>query len=325
MTTIWHSLVDVPADGRASVVTLGNFDGVHRGHQAVLTRVAGEARACGERSVAITFDPHPLAVHRPESPPTLITGIEDRLERMGETGLDAILVIPYSLEIAAQTGEEFVRAYIAKGLRASGVVIGHDTKFGHDDTGHVDKLREFGGELGFTVEVLEWEGASNGAERRWSSTWIRELLEAGRVAEAAEILGRPHRVRGTVVHGGSLGHRIGFPTANLDVYAGMIPSHGVYAAWLSVLSSEGSPDGEAMVGRRFAAAVSLGRNLTVGETDLRLEAYLPDAPDFDIYGARVALDFIDRRRDMMDFGSIEALQVALGEDVAWLRETLPRP
>ncbi|MBN2176148.1 MAG: bifunctional riboflavin kinase/FAD synthetase [Demequinaceae bacterium] len=321
---IWRSLADVPRDGRSSVVTLGNFDGVHRGHQAVLARVVEEAQARGGRSVAVTFDPHPLAVHRPEAPPTLITGLEDRLERMAAIGLDAILVVPYSLEFARQTGEEFVRAYFAEGLRASGVVIGHDTKFGHDDTGHVDKLRELGGELGFTVEVLDWVGISNGSERRWSSTWVRELLEAGRVTEAADILGRPHRVRGIVVRGDSLGHRIGFPTANLEVYAGMIPAHGVYAAWMTVLSGEGSQDGGGVVGHRFAAAISLGMNLTVGGTDLRVEAHLPDAPDFDIYGARAALDFVDRRRDMLDFGSIEALQAALAEDVIWLRDTLPQ-
>lgn len=322
VTEIWHSLADVPADGRRSVVTLGNFDGVHRGHQAVLGRVVELARERGERSVAITFDPHPATVHSPHSSPTLITGLEDRLERMAATGLDAILVIPYTLEFAGQTGEEFVRAYLVDGLRASGVVIGHDTKFGHSDAEHAGRLKELGEEMGFTVEVLDWAGVTNGTDRRWSSTWVRELLEAGRVAQAAEILGRPHRVRGTVVHGDALGHRIGFPTANLEVYAGMIPAQGVYAAWLTIVSADGSADGASSVGRRLRAAVSLGRNLTVGGTELRVEAHLPDAPDFDIYGAKAALDFVDRRRDMKDFGSIEALQVALGEDVAWLREVL---
>ncbi len=321
-TAIWHGLADVPADGRGSVTTLGNFDGVHRGHQAVLGRVAELARERGERSVAVTFDPHPLAVHRPDSPPTLITGLEDRLERMAATGLDAILVVPYTLEFADQTGEEFVRDYLVDGLRASGVVIGHDTKFGHSDSEHAGRLRELGGEIGFSVEVLEWAGVTNGTDRRWSSTWVRELLETGRVREATEILGLPHRIRGTVVHGDDLGHQIGFPTANLDAYAGMLPAHGVYAAWLTVVGADGSADGAASEGRRFAAAVSLGRNLTVGGKDLRVEAHLPDAPDFDIYGAKAAIDFVDRRRDMKDFGSIEALKVALGEDVTWLREVL---
>ncbi len=321
MTDTWHSLADVPEDGR-SVVTLGNFDGVHRGHRVVLERVVQEAKAKGDRSVAITFDPHPLAVHRPSSPPTLITGLEDRLERMAETGLDAILVVPYTLDFAQQSAEEFVHAYVVDGLRASGVVIGHDTTFGRGNTGHAAQLRELGERLGFSVEVLDWEGVSNGDERRWSSTWVRELVNEGKVAEAADVLGRPHRLRGTVTRGASLGRRIGFPTANLDVTAGMIPAHGVYAAWLTVLESGGSADAEAMAGRPYAAAVSLGVNLTVGGTDLQVEAHLPDLPDADLYGATVALDFVDRRRDMRDFGSIEALQAALGEDVAWVRGLL---
>ncbi len=321
-TLLWNSLRDVPRDGRAAVVTLGNFDGVHRGHQAVLARVVEEAHARGARAVAVTFDPHPLVVHRPEHPPTLITGLEDRLERMAATGLDAILVIGYTLEFAEQTGEEFVRTWLVDGLNTSGVIIGHDTKFGHGNTGHTKTMIELGERLGFTVEVMDWAGVENGTDRRWSSTWVRELLEAGRVAEAATILGRMHRVRGVVVHGDALGRTIGFPTANLDPYAGMIPGSGVYAGWLTVVSPGDSVDGATAEGTRFEAAISLGMNLTVGGTDLRVEAHLPDAPDFDIYGSKATLDFVDRRRGMLDFGSIDALKVGLGEDVEWVNRVL---
>jgi riboflavin kinase / FMN adenylyltransferase len=338
-TEIWHSLADVPQDGRASVVSLGNFDGVHRGHQAVLARVVDVAHARGDRAVAVTFDPHPLAIHQPERPPTLITGLDDRLERMAVTGLDGILVIHYTLDFAQQTAEEFVRTWLVEGLRASGVVIGHDTTFGKGNLGHAATMRELGESLDFTVEVLDWAGVENGTDRRWSSTWVRELLEAGRIAEAAAILGREHRVRGDVVHGDALGRAIGFPTANLDVYAGMLPATGVYAGWLSVLSGEGSVDGASLMGRRFAAAISLGVNFTVGGTELRVEAHIIDAPvpnapvstapvstyrAIDIYGAKVALDFVERRRGMKDFGSIDVLKVALGEDVVWCREVLER-
>jgi len=321
-TELWTSLDGVPHDGRASVVTLGNFDGVHRGHQAVLARVVDEAHARGDRAVAITFDPHPLVVHRPERPPTLITGLEDRIERMAATGLDGILVIPYTLEFAEQTGEEFVRTWLVDGLHVSGVIIGHDTKFGRGNTGHTKTMIDLGERLGFSVEVMDWAGIQNGTDRRWSSTWVRELLEAGNVAQAATILGREHRVRGVVVHGDALGHFLGFPTANLDVYAGMIPGSGVYAGWLTVMEPGESVDGAAYVGERFAAAISLGLNLTVGGTDPRVEAHLPDAPDFDLYGAKVALDFVDRRRGMLDFGSIDALKVGLAEDVVWVRGVL---
>ena len=320
-TQIWRTLADVPADA-GTVVTLGNFDGVHRGHQAVLESVVEVARERGDRAVAITFDPHPAAVHRPDRPPTLITGLDDRLERMAATGLDGILVIPYTLDFAAQTGEEFVRTYLVDGLGVSGVVIGHDTNFGSGDTGHGDTMIRLGAELGFSVEVMDWAGVHDGTDRRWSSTWVRELLEAGRVAEATHILGVPHRLRGVVVHGDALGREIGFPTANLDVYAGMIPAHGVYAGWLSIIDGGGSGDGASWIGHRFPAAVSLGINSTVGGTELRVEAHLIDAPDLDLYGATVALDLVDRRRDMQKFPSIGALTAALADDVTWCRTVL---
>ena len=327
MTEVWRSLAEVPADFGPTVVTLGNFDGVHRGHQAVLSTLVADARAAGRRSVAVTFDPHPLAVHRPESPPTLITGIEDRVERLAATGLDAVVIIRYTLEFAHQTPEEFVRACFVEGLRARTVVIGHDTTFGWGNVGHADTMRELGAELGFEVEVVEWAGLSDGSDRRWSSTWVRELLEAGDVSGAASILGRPHRVRGEIVAGDALGREIGFRTANLEVYAGMIPAHGVYAGWVRILEPGSSADAAALAGRVLPAAVSLGVNSTVGGTELRVEAHLidtsyPNGTGPDLYGARLALDFAARRRDMQTFGSIQELTAALAEDVEWCREVL---
>lgn len=323
-TDIWHGLSEVPKEAKRSVVTLGNFDGVHRGHRAVLDRVVEEARARGDRAIALTFDPHPLAVHHPDHPPTLICGLDDRLDRMAESGLDAILVVRYSLEFAQQTAQEFVRTYIAEGLRASGVVIGHDTKFGRGNAGHADTMRELGEAMGFTVEVMDWAGSAPGAQRRYSSTWVRELLNAGDVAGAAKVLGEPHRLRGVVVHGDALGRTIGFPTANLAVDAGMIPANGVYAGWLTIASADDSIPAKREVGRRLPVAISVGVNVTVGGTELRVEAHVIDAEreDLDLYGAHVALDFADHRREMKDFGSVEALTVALGEDVEWCRGVL---
>ncbi len=322
MTDVWRSLADVPADLGPTVVTLGNFDGVHRGHQAVLETLVADARAAGRRSVAVTFDPHPRAVHRPESPPILITGIEDRIERLGETGLDAVLVVNYTLEFAHQSPEEFVRTWFVDGLRAATVVIGHDTKFGWGNVGNADTMRELGAQMGFAVEIVEWAGVDGGGERRWSSTWVRELIEKGDVAGAARVLGRPHRLRGEVIHGDALGREIGFRTANLDVYAGMIPAQGVYAGTFTIVDPGPSADAATLLGERMAAAVSLGVNSTVGGTQMRVEAHLIDRTDIDLYGARGALDFIDRRRDMVKFDSIDALKVALAEDVVWCREVL---
>ncbi|HEX7590018.1 MAG TPA: bifunctional riboflavin kinase/FAD synthetase [Demequinaceae bacterium] len=322
MTAVWRSLAEVPSDFGPTVVTLGNFDGVHRGHQAVLQTLVADARAAGCRSVAVTFDPHPRAVHRPDSPPTLVTGVEDRVERLAATGLDAVIVIHYTLAFAHQTPEEFVRSCFVDGLRAATVVIGHDTTFGWGNVGHADTMRELGAALGFEVEIVEWAGISNGSDRRWSSTWVRELLEAGDVAGAARILGRPHRLRGEIVPGDALGREIGFPTANLDTYAGMIPAHGVYAGWVTILEPGSSGDAAALGGQALPAAVSLGVNTTVGGTELHVEAHLIDIEGVDLYGARVALDLVDRRRDMQKFGSIEELTAALAEDVTWCREVL---
>ncbi len=330
MTAVWRSLDEVPADYGPTVVTLGNFDGVHRGHQAVLSTMVSDARDRGQRAVAVTFDPHPLAVHYPDRLLTLITGIADRLDRLCDLALDATLVVEYTLDFAAQTPDEFVKNYFVDGLRAATVVVGKDTKFGANNAGDAQTMRGLGAKYGFEVEVVEEaHGPANGDEREWSSTWIRELLAAGRVADAARVLGRPHRVRGVVVHGNKLGSEIGFPTANIEVTAGMVPAHGVYAGWLMVLAS---PDGvdtrdvavyaEHYLGRRLPAAISVGVNSTVGGTEVRVEAHVIGMDDIDLYGSTVALDLVDYRRPMVDLGSIEALTAALAEDVDWAKQVL---
>ncbi|MDN4473607.1 bifunctional riboflavin kinase/FAD synthetase [Demequina zhanjiangensis] len=322
---IWRSLDEVPRGLAPSVVTIGNFDGVHRGHRAVLTRMVADARERGMRAAAITFDPHPRAVHDPAHPPVLITGVEDRLERLAQTGLDGVLLLEYTLDFAQQTPEEFVRTHLVEGLGAAVVVVGRDTKFGRGNAGDVETMRELGAQLGFEVEVLPDAGDTDSRGRRWSSTWIRELLEDGRVGEATDVLGCEHRLRGTVVHGDKLGRTIGFPTANVSVDAGMIPRHGVYAGWLTVLDDGGNPKASARVGERMPAAISLGINYTVGGDSLRVEAFVIEGVGLDLYDARVALDLVAWRRPMLDFGSVEALTDALAEDVSWCRGALGMP
>jgi len=319
---VWHSLADVPRGLGPSAVTLGNFDGVHRGHQAVLERMVADARERGLAAVAITFEPHPKAVHDPAHQPELVTGLADRLERLAATGLDGVLVINYTLEFAQATAQEFVREYLVAGLQAALVVVGHDTRFGRGNAGDVETMRALGMTLGFEVDVVDDACAISESGRRWSSTWVRELLDKGDLQGAADVLGRPHRVRGVVVHGDKLGREIGFPTANLTVTAGMIPRHGVYAAWLTVLDGAGNADAAALVGERLPAAVSLGFNYTVGGTDLRVEAFVIDHDGLDLYGAEVALDLVEWRRPMLDFGSLDALTDALAADVEWCRDVL---
>lgn len=322
MTSVWHSLADVPADLGPTVVTVGNFDGVHKGHQAVLSELVAAARARGASAIAVTFDPHPKAVHAPDHQPELITGIDDRIERIAKTGVDGIVIQPYTLGFAMATPEDFVRDYLVDGLGAVAIAVGSDTRFGRGNAGDIKTLRQLGEQLGIGIDIVGDAADSHAGARRWSSTWVRELLDQGDLRAAAEILGAHHRLRGTVIHGEKLGRKMGFPTANLDVYAGFIPRHGVYAGWLQVVDPGDNAAAAALVGQRLPAAVSLGINYTVGTEDLRVEAYVLDYEDLDLYGARVALDLVEWRRPMLDFGGIDGLVAALHEDVAWCRQVL---
>lgn len=323
----WTDLAEVPADFGPSVVTVGNFDGVHRGHASVLTRMVADARAVGARSVAVTFTPHPQQVHRPDEAPPLLTGDADRLELLERTGLDAVLLLPYTLGFAQQTAEEFVRTYLVDGLRARTVVVGRDVRFGRGNSGDLATMVELGERYGFAVEVIE-DVAPDPAEhadaladpltRRWSSTWVRELLVAGDVRQAARVLGRPHRVRGTVVHGDERGRDLGFPTANLAQDAtGMVPADGVYAGWLRrpALPAD-APDAV------LPAAVSIGTNPTFAGTQRRVEAYVLDRTDLDLYGEEVVLELVERLRPTLRFDSVDALVERMHEDVEGVRAAL---
>lgn len=323
----WSDLADVPADFGPTVVTLGNFDGVHRGHASVLRRMAADARAQGWSAVAVTFTPHPLQVHRPDDAPPLLTGDEDRLDLLEATGLDAVLLLPYSLEFARQSPEEFVRAYLVEGLRARTVVVGRDVRFGWQNSGDLSTMVALGERYGFAVEVIdditpdEVESAAPGAPaRRWSSTWVREALAAGDVEQAARVLGRPHRLRGVVVHGDARGRELGFPTANLAQDAvGMVPADGVYAGWLRRTRRA---DGTRVDEPRLPAAVSIGTNPTFDGEQRRVEAYVLDRTDLDLYDDEVVLDLVAHLRPTLRFSSVEELLVRMHEDVARVREVL---
>ncbi|MBU4213513.1 MAG: bifunctional riboflavin kinase/FAD synthetase [Actinobacteria bacterium] len=329
---VWRDVEQVPADFGPSAVTIGNFDGVHRGHQSVLTAVAHDARATGLASVALTFTPHPLQVHRPDSAPPLLTGDADRLELLGRTGLDAVLLCTYTLAFAAQTPEEFVRTYLVDGLHAQVVVVGRDVRFGRGNAGDLSTMQELGARLGFRVEVVEDVTAPSDnrapeldgerVPRRWSSTWVRELLAEGRVAEAALVLGRRHRIRGLVVHGDARGRELGYPTANLDPAAsGMVPADGVYAGWLRCTrTSDGTPLGEG--GPMLPAAVSIGTNPTFDGAQRRVEAYVLDRTDLDLYGQEVVLELVERLRPTLRFSSVDELLVTMADDVARVRQVL---
>ncbi|PTU54375.1 riboflavin kinase / FMN adenylyltransferase [Cellulosimicrobium cellulans] len=331
---LWTDLSQVPPGFGPSVVTIGNFDGVHRGHAQVLGRIVDLARERDARAVAVTFHPHPAAVHRPESAPELITGIADRVELLAATGLDAVLLVEYTLEFARQTPEEFVRAYLVDGLHAGAVVVGHDVRFGRDNAGTMETMVALGARYGFDVVAIDDVGQHQGvpvtdeetpgdSQVRWSSTGVRALLAAGDVREAARILGRSHRVRGTVVHGDARGRELGFPTANLGSISGMVPADGVYAGWLERPQLAGADPRHADV--RLPAAISIGTNPTFDGVERRVEAYVLDRADLDLYDEDVVLELVERLRPTLRFDGIEPLVAQMHDDVARAREILAAP
>ncbi|RKQ33351.1 bifunctional riboflavin kinase/FAD synthetase [Kocuria tytonis] len=328
----WRSLDEVTPGFGPSVVTIGNFDGVHRGHQEVFTRLLNTAREYAAHSVVVTFDPHPALVHRPESHPGLIMGLEDKLDALEHTGVDAVLVLPYSLEFAELTPEQFVVDYLVRPLGAVALVIGSDVRLGRNNSGDLAAITELGREHGFDVVVVDDVPGTPAAdddagarpegrrtERRCSSTWVRSCLEAGDIEGAAQLLGRPHRMRGEVVHGAARGRRLGFPTANLAPEAtGFIPADGVYAGWLV---------DEA--GARWPTAISVGSNPTFEGVSRQVEAHVIDRPEeaveaFDLYGQTVVVEFVERLRGMVTYRGIESLILQMRDDVNRTRDILRR-
>jgi riboflavin kinase/FMN adenylyltransferase len=306
---------ETPDELAPCVVTLGNFDGVHRGHKAVLSRLVEIGSERGLPAVAVTFDPHPLAVLHPDRAPEIITPSSVRDDLLEATGLDGLLVLEFTREFAQQSPQEFVEGTFVDGLQAKVVVVGVDTRFGYKNSGDVATLRGLGETHGFEVIALEDVGDGE----RWSSTSVRTALASGDVAAAAHVLGRPHRVVGTVVHGHHRGRELGFPTANLSPdSAGLVPAEGVYAGWLTRLDLDpGEPD------RTMPAAISIGTNPTFDTKDRRtVEAYVLDRDDLDLYDERVVVEFVEHIRPTLRFDSIDDLLVAMAKDVEQCRAVL---
>lgn len=318
---VWWGAAEVPADLGPTAATLGVFDGVHRGHQVVLAATVNEAETASLTSVAITFDPHPATVHRPESDFTLIASLTDRLERLEASGLDAVLVLPYSLDFAQAGPEQFVREYLVDLLHARTVIVGEDVRFGKDNAGDKDTMAELGRHLGFAVEIIE-DIADPETGRRWSSTWVRELLSAGDVAGAARVLGRPHRVRGVVVHGAHRGRALGYPTANLRADdLGVVPADGIYAGWL--IRPDHLPDDG--TSKRLPAAVSVGTNPTFQGLERTVEAYVLGRTDLDLYDEEVVVELLRRLRGQVTFDGVPALLDQMAQDVATVAQVLDVP
>ncbi|MEV4441939.1 bifunctional riboflavin kinase/FAD synthetase [Streptomyces sp. NPDC049577] len=306
----WRGLEDIPQDWGRSVVTIGSYDGVHRGHQLIIGRAVERARELGVPSVVVTFDPHPSEVVRPGSHPPLLAPHHRRAELMAELGVDAVLILPFTAEFSKLPPAEFVVKVLVDKLHAKLVVEGPNFRFGHRAAGDVAFLEELGGTYDYGVEVVDlYVTGEAGGGKPFSSTLTRRLVAEGDVAGAMEILGRPHRVEGVVVQGAQRGRELGYPTANVETLPHTaIPADGVYAGWL-VVGGESMP-----------AAISVGTNVQFDATERTVEAYAIDRVDLDLYGLHAAVDFLAYLRGMEKFESIEALLKCMAGDVHQARE-----
>jgi len=298
------------AAGRRSVVTIGAYDGVHRGHRSVIALVRERASALDAESVVVTFDRHPAAVVRPESAPLLLTELEQRLELLETTGVDAVCVVAFDEKQSREAADDFVARVLVDNLAARLVVVGEDFHFGHRRAGNVALLREAGTRHNFSVEPLSLLVRPDGVDEPVSSTAIRRELAGGHVDRAATLLGRAHQVRGVVVAGDRRGREIGFPTANVEIDREIcLPADGVYAGRLRDVS-----------GAWRGCAINLGRRPTFDEHADRslLEAHVLDFSG-DLYGQRVAVEFHHFLRSERRFSGIDELREQLQADVAAAR------
>jgi len=299
---VFRSVSSYPAGEARTVLTIGNFDGVHLAHREICRIIRAEAARRGARSAVLTFEPHPLSVVAPERRPALMTSLDEKLARLEAQEVDAVVVHPFTPEMARTPAEEFIRRLLHEGLRAERVVVGFNFRFGRGRAGDVDLLRAEGKKLGFETQTLEpfmFEG------RRVSSTGIRRLLAAGEVEEAARLLGQPHLIAGPVIPGEGRGRMIGIPTANLAPPPVLVPADGVYACWAR-LGSRGA--------RRLPAVTNIGNRPTFEGARHSIETHLLEGGD-DLYGAELRLEFVCRLREERKFPGPEALVAQIRKDI----------
>ncbi|HRS97944.1 MAG TPA: bifunctional riboflavin kinase/FAD synthetase [Smithella sp.] len=306
---IFKAIEDVTKDFCGCFVTIGNFDGVHLGHQFICRTLAVQAREAETKSLVITFDPHPKMILHPDIRPFyLITTLEEKLALLKDCGVDGVLVIPFSLDYAKMTAGEFVQDFLVNRLKIKKIVIGHDYTFGHSKKGNSDYLMYCGRRLRFDVEVVE---AFNMGGDVISSTVIRQLILQGNFPKVSAFLGRHYNVAGQVVSGRGRGVELGFPTANIEPEKELLPPAGIYAAFVNAQ------------GKRYMAALNIGQKPTFADYTFTFEVHLLDFSG-DLRGQIIQTEFVEKMRDIIKFGSPEALKKQIAADVEKARFVLSK-
>jgi riboflavin kinase/FMN adenylyltransferase len=303
----WRGVESAPSGWGRCVLTIGVFDGVHRGHQQIIGRAVEKARELGLPAVVLTFDPHPSEVVRPGTHPPVLTSQRYKAELLEGLGVDVMCVLPFTQEFSRLGPDEFVHAVLVEHLHATAVVVGENFRYGRKAAGDVAALTAAGRRFGFTVEGVPLQGS---ADTTWSSTYIRSLVDAGDVEGAAAALGREHRIEGVVVRGDQRGREIGYPTANLQPLPWTaVPADGVYAGRVI------------RAGEQLPAAISIGTNPTFAGRERRVEAFVLDFSG-DLYGEQVGLSFTARLRATLHFDDAAELVAQMDRDVERTRELL---
>ena len=311
----WRGLEATPGDLGRTVVTVGMYDGVHRGHQKLIGAAVSRARAMHRPCLLLTFDPHPAEVVRPGSHPAILTSMDRKAELVADLGVDAMCVLPFTPEFMRLSPESFTHTVLVEHLHAAEVVVGENFTYGHKASGTVETLRAEGRRFGFAAAGIALaEDASDEGEVTISSTYIRACVAAGDMVSASRALGRPHRVDGVVVRGHRRGREMGYPTANVETPPfTAIPADGVYAGHLVTRDGDGQ--------NRFPAAISVGTNPTFQGSRRTVEAYVLDY-DGDLYGEHVGVEFTQRLRPMAAFPDVDQLMAAMAKDVVDTRQVL---
>jgi riboflavin kinase/FMN adenylyltransferase len=305
-----QDLNDLRSPFRRAVVTIGNFDGVHIGHQALFYEVIEKANAIDGTSVAITFEPHPLRVLKRSASPPLITIFEQKVELIERSGMDVLVSIPFTLDFAAISAQRFVEDLLVRRIGTKAIVVGEDYAFGKNREGDIALLNSMGPELGFEVIVTGMIRTVQGTPDRISSTAIRELVQAGEMQQAGRMLGRHFQIRGTVVAGRDRGGKLlGFPTANLKLEDALCPRTGIYAVTVEIQ------------GRLLQGVANIGYSPTFADMQFTVEVHILDF-DETIYGHRLRVNFIKRIRDEIKFSSLEALKAQIAADTHAARRLL---